>query len=56
MLVFSHGGADVSQTDKRLESVDEEGYTECGTYTVVEYLEHGEIERCNGCWAPVVRD
>jgi hypothetical protein len=43
--------------EQRLETVDAEGYTECGTYTVMEYLEQGgKIERCNSCWAPVVRD
>jgi hypothetical protein len=34
------------------ESVDAEGYTACGTYTV--YDENG-TERCNGCWAEIWR-
>lgn len=42
--------------EQRLESVDSEGYTECGTYTVIDFLDSEQIERCNGCWSPVVRD
>jgi hypothetical protein len=42
--------------DERLESVDDEGYTVCGTYTVIDYLDDEAVERCNSCWAPVLRD
>ena len=42
------------EIEERLESVDDEGYTECGSYTVIDYLDDEPVERCNGCWAPVV--
>jgi hypothetical protein len=37
------------------ESVDDEGYTVCGTYTVLDYSSGEPIQRCNGCWAEVVK-
>ena len=40
------------EPERPLESVDDEGYTVCGTYTEMD----GDTERCRGCWAPVVRD
>lgn len=43
-------------TGENFESVDDEGYTRCGTYTVIDFLdEEGEaVERCNGCWAVII--
>lgn len=46
---------DVMKED-RLETVDAEGYTECGTYTVIDYLDEEAVERCNSCWAPVIHN
>lgn len=45
----------MTDVDMQLETVDAEDLTECGTYTVFDYLDDEYIERCVSCWRPVDR-